>query len=88
MAFRITHQAVFARLIDRVGDTALALPEIVRTGAQEPGIVPLADGRLWMFMRTDQGVQYQSYSTEQVSNKDQLSIIIPLRISLPRFLSC
>lgn len=30
--------------------------------AQEPGVIELLDGRLLMYMRTDQGVQYFSYS--------------------------
>jgi Neuraminidase (sialidase) len=32
---------------------------------QEPGIVELEDGRLMMFIRTDGGSQYQSYSQDQ-----------------------
>lgn len=31
---------------------------------QEPGVVELADGRLWMFMRTTHGSQYGCYSTD------------------------
>lgn len=31
---------------------------------QEPGVVELADGRLMMFIRTDAGVQYKSFSTD------------------------
>ena len=33
--------------------------------AQEPGIIELLDGRLLMYMRTDQGVQYFSYSQNE-----------------------
>lgn len=32
---------------------------------QEPGVVELVDGRLMLFMRTDEGVQYLSYSQDQ-----------------------
>ena len=31
---------------------------------QEPGLVELRDGRLWMFMRTDRGVQYETFSSD------------------------
>lgn len=31
---------------------------------QEPGIVELSDGRLWMYCRTDRGFQYGSYSND------------------------
>jgi sialidase-1 len=33
-------------------------------GADEPGVVELADGRLLMYFRTDLGAIYQSYSTD------------------------
>ena len=33
-----------------------------RSGAMEPKVVELGDGRLWMLLRTDQGTLYQSYS--------------------------
>ena len=33
-----------------------------RSGAMEPKVVELRDGRLWMLLRTDQGTLYQSYS--------------------------
>ncbi len=32
---------------------------------QEPGVVPLSDGRLMMYCRTDSGSQYASYSTDR-----------------------
>lgn len=32
---------------------------------QEPGVVPLDDGRIMMFIRNDSGVQYLSYSSDQ-----------------------
>jgi len=38
--------------------------EDARTGLQEPGVVELADGRLLMFARTDQGAQYFAHSTD------------------------
>jgi len=31
---------------------------------QEPGVVELKDGRLWMWMRTDAGCQYESFSRD------------------------
>jgi sialidase-1 len=40
-----------------------ALPRHTRTGLQEPGVVQLGDGRLFSWMRTDQGAQFGSYST-------------------------
>ena len=39
-------------------------PEASRTGLQEPGVIELKDGRLMMFMRTDLGSQYRSYSKD------------------------
>ena len=41
-----------------------ALPARTTTGLQEPGVVELADGRLFSWMRTDQGAQFASYSTD------------------------
>lgn len=54
---------------------------------QEPGVVELKNGDLFMFMRTDKGVQYQSYSRDQgltweaaaVSN--MMSPLSPAKIS-------
>jgi len=34
------------------------------SGLQEPGVVELAGGRLWMFMRTSSGRQWQSFSDD------------------------
>ena len=34
------------------------------TGLQEPVVIELRDGRLWMLCRTDQGYQWQSYSED------------------------
>jgi len=41
-----------------------ALPARTGTGLQEPGVVELADGRLFSWMRTDQGAQFGCYSTD------------------------
>jgi hypothetical protein len=41
-----------------------ALPAHTHTGFQEPGVVELADGRLFSWMRTDQGAQYGSWSSD------------------------
>ena len=48
----------------READTWWALPARTATGLQEPGVVELADGRLFSWMRTDQGTQFGSYSTD------------------------
>ncbi len=34
------------------------------SGMQEPGVLELADGRLWSWARTDQGMQYESFSSD------------------------
>ena len=41
-------------------------PDTVMT--QEPGVIELKNGRIMMFMRTDAGVQYLSYSTDRGMN--------------------
>lgn len=41
-----------------------ALPARTQTGLQEPGVVELADGRVFSWMRTDQGAQFGCYSTD------------------------
>jgi sialidase-1 len=43
---------------------ALEGPEASRTGLQEPGVVELKDGRLFMYARTDRGVQFRSFSID------------------------
>jgi Neuraminidase (sialidase) len=43
---------------------ALPVPA-TRTGLQEPGVVELADGSLFSWFRTDQGLQYEARSTDQ-----------------------
>lgn len=49
----------------RTSTTVLpAIPDS-RTGHQEPGVAILPGGRLWMYSRTDQGVQYQSFSDDR-----------------------
>jgi Neuraminidase (sialidase) len=41
-----------------------ALPARTTIGLQEPGVVELADGRLFCWARTDQGAQFGCYSTD------------------------
>jgi Neuraminidase (sialidase) len=48
----------------READTWWALPARTATGLQEPGVVELADGRLFSWMRTDQSAQFGCYSTD------------------------
>ena len=48
---------------------------------QEPGVVELKDGRLMMFVRTDQNCQYLSYSSDQGESWSQP---IPSQIRSPR----
>jgi len=48
----------------RQSATELQGPDNSRTGLQEPGLIELKDGRLMMFMRTDLGCQYRSYSKD------------------------
>lgn len=45
-----------------------ALPARSHTGFQEPGVVELEDGRIFSWMRTDQGVQYGCWSTDSGSH--------------------
>jgi hypothetical protein len=45
-----------------------ALPAPTQTGLQEPGVVELADGGLFSWMRTDQGAQFGCYSTDGGQN--------------------
>jgi sialidase-1 len=52
----------------READTWWALPARTTTGLQEPGVVELADGRLFSWMRTDQGAQFGCYSTDDGKN--------------------
>ena len=34
------------------------------TGVQEPGVIQLEDGRIWCFIRTDYGRQYETFSSD------------------------
>lgn len=64
----------------RAGRTILDLPES-RRGAQEPGVVELRDGRLLLWVRTEFGRMYQSFSTdggETWSPLEPSSVISPL----------
>ena len=42
----------------------LEAPLESRSGLQEPGVVELLDGRVYMWMRTDMGCQFQSFSQD------------------------
>jgi sialidase-1 len=48
---------------------------------QEPGVVELADGRVWCFMRTNIGRQWQSFSSDQ---GETWSVPKPSRFQSPR----
>lgn len=48
----------------READDWWALPVQTHTGLQEPGVVELADGRLFSWMRTDQGAQFACSSAD------------------------
>ena len=48
---------------------------------QEPGVVELRDGRLWMWARTNEGYQYQSWSTD---GGDTWSEMVATTIRSPR----
>jgi hypothetical protein len=61
--------------------TVLESPEQSRTGLQEPGVIELKDGRLMMYMRTDLGCQYRSFSKDggdTWSTPEASNIISPL----------
>ncbi|MCX6898520.1 MAG: sialidase family protein [Verrucomicrobia bacterium] len=49
----------------REASTWWALPARTGSGLQEPGVVELADGRLFSWMRTDQGAQFGCYSADR-----------------------
>jgi sialidase-1 len=49
----------------READTWWALPARTTSGFQEPGVVELADGSLFSWMRNDQGSQFGCYSTNR-----------------------
>lgn len=46
------------------GNIRLPYPGYSSTGLQEPGIVPLPDGRLYGYFRTDRHFQYESFSSD------------------------
>lgn len=48
----------------RPSRSILEAPAESASGLQEPGVVELADGRLYMWMRTDLGWQYESFSED------------------------
>ncbi|MFH1006689.1 MAG: sialidase family protein [Candidatus Latescibacterota bacterium] len=48
----------------RMSRSWLEGPSESKTGLQEPGVVELTDGRLMMWMRTDMGCPYRSYSDD------------------------
>lgn len=48
----------------RLSQSLLQAPPEVASGLQEPGVVELKDGRLWMFCRTSAGRQFSSYSED------------------------
>ncbi|MBI5388421.1 MAG: exo-alpha-sialidase [Verrucomicrobia bacterium] len=52
----------------READTWWALPARTGTGFHEPGVVELADGRLFSWMRTDQGTQFGCTSADAGKN--------------------
>ena len=48
----------------RTDATIVSPPPDRSATLQEPGVLELRDDRLWMWMRTTQGVQYESFSTD------------------------
>jgi len=46
-------------------ETGIALEGKTDTGMQEPGVVELSDGRVYLWARTDRGYQYESISEDQ-----------------------
>jgi len=48
----------------RLSESLLEAPEDYPTGLQEPAVIELTDGRLWMLSRTSGGVQYESFSED------------------------
>jgi Neuraminidase (sialidase) len=45
-------------------DTWWTLPAVTTSGLQEPGVVELPDGSIYSWFRTDQGAQWESFSTD------------------------
>jgi hypothetical protein len=56
-------------------------PDKKRVVAQEPGVVELKDGRVMMFIRTNAGVQYLSFSAD---GGDSWSPMVPSNIPSPQ----
>lgn len=52
----------------RRSQTVLEAPPATKAGLQEPGVVELRDGRLLMWIRTQMGHQWVSWSTDQGEN--------------------
>ncbi len=48
----------------RQGSSQIKRNDETSHGLQEPGIIELSDGTIWMFIRTDGGYQYQSFSKD------------------------
>jgi len=48
----------------RPSETTLEAPETIATGFQEPGVLELSDGRIFMLLRNSSGVFYKSYSAD------------------------
>ena len=48
----------------RKGRSELAAPAECKSGLQEPGVVERTDGCVYMWMRTDMGCQFESYSED------------------------
>ncbi|MCS7314972.1 MAG: exo-alpha-sialidase [Bryobacterales bacterium] len=64
----------------RASRTILDIPAS-RAGAQEPGVVELRDGRLLLWVRTDRGCMYQSFSSdrgETWTQPEPTAVISPL----------
>ena len=58
---------IFCYYSDDQGNTWHSSPQVANPDSvmlQEPGVVPLKNGRIMMFMRNDSGVQYLSYSED------------------------
>lgn len=46
------------------GDMTIPLSDGCTSGAQEPGLLQLTDGRLWCYVRTKAGRQYETFSED------------------------
>ncbi len=45
-------------------DTPMPPARGITSGAQEPGLLPLEDGRIWCYIRNDSGRQYECWSND------------------------